>query len=366
MPRAVPRTNNFDALRLLAATVVVYGHAFPLTKTAQVVILGNSVESLAVKVFFVISGYLISESWLRDPQINRFLIRRALRIFPALIVVVLLSVLVLGPLATTLSIAGYFGNISVLMYLKNIFLYPVYYLPGVFQSNPYPIAVNGSLWSLPVEFSMYLLTPLLLLNVGGGRRLRVSAATLAFCAASLYFIYIDPHASRVVVYGTNLLFALDACPYFLIGACFRIWGWDRRADPQGALLVACILACVPEGGAWCEMALLLGLPYIVIGFANAQPARFGAVSRIGDLSYGTYLYGFPVTQMVAKLHPTIGAIDNFLVSLPLTLALAAASWFLVERRLLAMKPRRVSRAAEPTVPEVAAAQPVTRATLGAE
>lgn len=168
MPRAVPRTNNFDALRLLAATVVVYGHAFPLTKTAQVVILGNSVESLAVKVFFVISGYLISESWLRDPQINRFLIRRALRIFPALIVVVLLSVLVLGPLATTLSIAGYFGNISVLMYLKNIFLYPVYYLPGVFQSNPYPIAVNGSLWSLPVEFSMYLLTPLLLLNVGGG------------------------------------------------------------------------------------------------------------------------------------------------------------------------------------------------------
>jgi Acyltransferase family len=130
----------------------------------------------------VISGYLVSESWLRDSRLPAFLMRRSLRIFPGLTVIVLLSVLVLGPLMSDLPLRAYFGDRQSISYLWNVVLYPVYVLPGVFVDNPYPLAVNGSLWSLPVEFAMYLLTPVLLsLPRLGAARPRVVVATIAIC-----------------------------------------------------------------------------------------------------------------------------------------------------------------------------------------
>src|SRR5690606_11509196 len=100
--------------------------------------------------------------WWSDPHLGRFLMRRGLRLFPALIVLLALTVLVLGAMLTTLPLKEYATNGSTVRYfLYNAVLYPVYGLPGVFPDNPYPNAVNGSLWSLPVEVSMYLLLPVL-------------------------------------------------------------------------------------------------------------------------------------------------------------------------------------------------------------
>jgi peptidoglycan/LPS O-acetylase OafA/YrhL len=82
-------------------------------------------------------------SWDKDPFLYRFFIRRSIRIFPALIVCILLSVIVLG---STLSIKEYLSHDATLVYIKNIFLHVSYYLPGVFEHNPLPNAVNGSLW----------------------------------------------------------------------------------------------------------------------------------------------------------------------------------------------------------------------------
>ncbi|MGZ6098765.1 MAG: acyltransferase family protein, partial [Myxococcaceae bacterium] len=102
------RENNFDAVRLIAATAVIYGHAHPLTATPDVGFLGNAVEGFAVKVFFVVSGFLITASWIADPDPRRYLEKRCLRIFPALWVVVLLSMGVLGPALTALPWRSYF------------------------------------------------------------------------------------------------------------------------------------------------------------------------------------------------------------------------------------------------------------------
>ena len=116
------RENNFDAVRLIAAAAVIYGHAHPLTGTVDVGFMGNAVQSFAVKVFFVISGFLIATSWIADPNVPRYLEKRALRIFPALVVVVVLCAFVLGPVVTTLPLTQYFANGRTRAYLWNILL----------------------------------------------------------------------------------------------------------------------------------------------------------------------------------------------------------------------------------------------------
>lgn len=110
---------------------------------------------LGVAMFFSISGYLIAISWMRDPHLGRFAVRRLLRILPGLVVVVAFCALVLGPWMSTVPPAEYYWHPGVWAYFRNILFSPVYSLPGVFGANPYPHAVNGSLWTLPLEFFLY-------------------------------------------------------------------------------------------------------------------------------------------------------------------------------------------------------------------
>ena len=125
-------SNQFNFLRFFAAFLVFFGHGYVLIGSHPNTVLTHS---LGVYIFFAISGYLISMSWDKDPSLIRFFIRRSTRIFPALIVCILLSVFILGPVLTTLTIKEYFSNYATLFYLSNIFLFVSYYLPGVFEHN---------------------------------------------------------------------------------------------------------------------------------------------------------------------------------------------------------------------------------------
>jgi peptidoglycan/LPS O-acetylase OafA/YrhL len=114
-----------------------------------------------VSIFFVISGYLVMRSWAGDPAPHRYAARRALRIYPGLIVLVLTSMLVLGPLAGGFPLRQYVAELGFLGYLNALLLFPMpFELPGVFGDNPYPRAVNGSLWTLSYGATMYLLLAL--------------------------------------------------------------------------------------------------------------------------------------------------------------------------------------------------------------
>src|SRR5689334_15260083 len=126
--------NAFDALRLFAALLVIVGHAFRLTGEAGVMFAGAGVATTGVKIFFVISGYLVAQSWLRDPDARRFLQRRLLRIVPGLAAVVLVTVFVLGPLLSTLPAAAYFADPRTWTYLANLAFYPADALPGLFAA----------------------------------------------------------------------------------------------------------------------------------------------------------------------------------------------------------------------------------------
>lgn len=337
--------NSFDVVRLAAALLVVYGHAFPLTGNAAPGFAGNSVQAIAVKVFFVISGYLIMASWQRDPSAVRFLIRRALRIMPGLIAVVVFTTAILGPLLSTLGLQEYLASGRTWTYLHNALLRPQYDLPGVFTANVYPVAVNGSLWSLPAEVAMYVAGPvawlagmLVLRNPRAGYTLFTVAALIG----SLYLVRYSPPAVPPVIYGSSLVSLLDVAPYFLVGGLFSLWHLDRFFNPLAAACAWVALSLLHLPGMAMEIGLYAVLPFVVLTIAT-HPSHAGDwLSKRGDISYGVYLYGFPVQQCVVAVlgasayHPLA---NFFLTLIPLVL-ISALSWRFVEQPMLRFKPTK--------------------------
>jgi len=149
LTEALRRNNNFDALRIAAAAAVILGHASELRGHADEmpVVFGIPLTQLAVGVFFVISGYLISGSWQRRPRLPRYLTNRVLRIIPGLLLVVVITAFVLGPLVSALPVGEYFASGGTYSYLSNAVLVPNYALPGVFSGNPY----SGAVIDLPIS-----------------------------------------------------------------------------------------------------------------------------------------------------------------------------------------------------------------------
>ncbi|GHD21390.1 acyltransferase family protein [Tianweitania populi] len=334
----VVHRDNFAALRLLAASAVIYGHAFYLTGQTSPGLLYSPVGTIAVKVFFVISGFLITESWDRDANLLRYMIRRSLRIFPALAVLALLTVAVVGPLYTSLSVAEYMAAEGTRHYLWNIFLFPVYALPGVFTSNVYPVAVNGSLWTLPVEFFMYLTLPFALMF---DRLVRFSLPIISVTVFGLAGVLgTMPASEPLVIYGTSLPAASAMAPYFLAGATFRRYLDWIPLNLQCGILAAFSAPFITGSPLLQETCLFVLLPYAVLSFAKAPIPAFAAVDRVGDLSYGIYLYGFVVQQCVAVTFKTDGQPSlNAIIALLVSCGLAKLSWHFVEKPALRLKPR---------------------------
>lgn len=164
----VDRSNNFTLMRLLASLAVLYGHSYdlalgrggidPVTQGLLYPLLKQSLPGLAVELFFVTSGFLIAASYINGTGLLAFVWARVLRIYPALIVAVLLCVLVLGPLVTVQPLTQYFGSDGTWTYLyKNATIVTgmAFFLPGVFEHLPIASSVNGSLWTLRMEVNMY-------------------------------------------------------------------------------------------------------------------------------------------------------------------------------------------------------------------
>lgn len=336
------RSNNFDAMRILAALAVIYGHAHPLSGTADLHVLGNSIQSLAVKIFFVLSGYLVAKSWVHDPHFFRYLARRGLRIVPGLLLLLGVTVFIAGPLLTDLTLADYFSNPGVWRYFfLNAVLYPVYSMVDLFSGNVYPNAVNGSLWSLPLEFLMYLLFPAVftLARVDGSNRL-LWVFVLLLCGLSLQQLRMGGEVTGVVLYGTPVSAGLDVAPYFFLGALYSVSRLEHCLSAAGALyLVAALALLQPVSPAAMEVALYLALPYCVLSLCVASTAVLRAFGRFGDPSYGLYLYGFLVQQTVYALAaPGMTPVVNTLASIPMAAVLAYLSWHLIEKRALRLKP----------------------------
>jgi peptidoglycan/LPS O-acetylase OafA/YrhL len=349
------RSNGFDLLRLVAAITVMYGHAFYLAGaiTQEPGYFGNEVATLAVKTFFIISGFLVAQSWIADPRLPAFALRRALRILPGLAVAVLFTMLAIGPLLTQLSFVDYITEPGTWLYLWNIALYPIYDLPGLFASTPYPATVNGSLWTIPAEVLMYVTVPVLIWCGPRKARIAVVVVAILFAVLGVYYVRVTPITPPVVFYGSSLASVLEVAPYFFSGSLYAIFGLHRFSRPVLATVLFVGAALTLHSYVFCECALILLLPFVVISLGVRHFPVIDKLFARGDYSYGIYLYAFPVQQACFVLaHNHLTPLQDFLMSLPVVICLAVASWFLVERNALALKPRRAGssrKAAQPAL-----------------
>jgi peptidoglycan/LPS O-acetylase OafA/YrhL len=354
-------SNNFDLLRLLAAVLVLFSHSFDLIdKPEPFPSLGKNMNwgFVGLLVFFSISGFLVSRSWTRNPRVAPFVVKRALRLMPALIVALLLSALVLGPAVTTRTPESYFQDQGTKEYvLNNALLQTTYRLPGVFTHNAYPVAVNGSLWTLPLEVKAYVLVLLLgLIGLLTRRRwLMGVVAVIAVLAcvdsvrnavpegnhllASLVNIQADSELVAEAKLGAATIYA-DMFATFTIGAALfalRRWVTLRWELALGAVVAWC--ATLALGGSAPEVGAVVLAPYLVLFLAYGTHNLVRLPEWWGDYSYGTYIYGFPVQQTISFLAlPATGWL-MFGLSLPITMLLAVPSWHLIERPALEMKRR---------------------------
>jgi peptidoglycan/LPS O-acetylase OafA/YrhL len=337
------RKNNFDALRLFAACLIIYGHGMDLTGGVEPGLWGVPIGRIGLDLFFSISGYLVTTSWERDPRLLPFLARRCLRIFPGLAVCVLLTTFVLGPAVTRLPVSAYFAEPGTWAYLANIPLYAVQHLPWVFTDLRYNGAVNGSLWSLFPEFVCYLTIPLFA-RLRPGLRHAALVLTGLVSGGIGVMLFLAPADQQIVVYSVALHYLLVQVPFFLVGGVLGLLrnrpGLLGRAD-------LCLLFLTMNYGIstwfgwWNLVVEWFTLPYMAISFGRLSLPVMNRAGSFGDLSFGLYLYAFPVQQLVLLLWP--GSPAPILLCLLLTLPLAWLSWRLVERPCLALKPPTQSR-----------------------
>lgn len=212
--------NNFNLLRLCAAIGVVVTHSYALLGYPERDFLNRlthglvSFSQLGLYSFFVISGFLVYASLTRSSSVASFFSRRALRIFPALCTVIVLTVFILGPLATNLSLGAYATHPDTYRYLEGMLLYKFHYtLPGVFTQNPYPDAVNGSLWTLPHEWTCYVV-------LAGAYGLLKRYPRLMLAGATLGALAIRTLVGRYRVEQIIPFLNLDVRQLMLFGALF--------------------------------------------------------------------------------------------------------------------------------------------------
>jgi peptidoglycan/LPS O-acetylase OafA/YrhL len=324
--RKRPR-NNFDTLRILAALLVMVSHAWPLSGQQEPLVALSHHQAtgggLAVGVFFIISGYLITESFERSRNAWTFVVARALRLLPALAVTLMLLTFVIGPLLTVEPLGSYFtASDTYAFVLVNVSLISwVQPLPGVFLHNPVADQVNGSLWTLSYEARCYL--AVLCLGVCGLLNRFVSLTLLAAGAIALkLWLGEEP---------------LTFFTCFAAGAALHHW----RPPLRGWLAAICFALCVASilvGGF--RVAEVTVFAYLVIWLAQAPELRLPDLGRHGDLSYGTYIWAFPVQQTATLLLGSHACWQlNLLIAVPVTLALAFVSWHVIEAPALQLKER---------------------------
>jgi peptidoglycan/LPS O-acetylase OafA/YrhL len=349
--RAPSRVNCFDALRLLAALAVLVSHSFSLAGDRQPHLGTLELGVVGVFVFFGISGFLIAQSWSIDPHVGRFLAKRALRLWPALLVVLLVSTLVIGPAVSTLPLADYLSRAETWSYLGNNAVFATAHeLPGVFARHPTPREVNASIHTLQPEVWAYL--GIAILGLAGGLRRAWVAPVVAVV------LWIAPH--QHVAPWPDEIFMLQA---FAVGTALYVL---RARVPWNPVLAAGGL------GAWllAPPSLELGLvvvvvPYAAIYLAYHGPAALRRLTARGDFSYGIYVFAWPIGQVLVALWPSVSTPAVIAITLPVTVAVGAASWRFVERPALAYKKRLVKRTAEPRTPGAAPERPITDTTSSA-
>lgn len=334
--RLDPRNNSLNLIRLVLALSVLFAHSWHIVGAGNGPgFRGENLGGWAVAGFFGISGYLITASRFSN-RIGPYLVHRAARIFPAFIVCLAVMAFVFAPIAYSMqhgSLGGFLSTPTTPLnsIFANLSLRIVSYdIAGTPAGVPYPGAWNGSLWTLYFEFMCYLLIAFLaFLPV-------VRKSPWPIVAAFAASVLLWANMAVIKPYLPNVDFELAArlVPYFLGGAVVQVLssriGIHRIAGPA-ALLIAALSIFFVEG-----FGGQLAAPFIAYGllWISTWLPQPSLIAR-HDVSYGAYIYAFPVQQLLAVFGAYHWGVWWFTVAATLcTIPFAVASWLLIERPIM--------------------------------
>lgn len=349
------KKNSFNIVRLLLAISVIYSHSYPLliSGDSKGDLLGRITHgqiefgSLAVYSFFVISGFLITQSMLNSKNYSGYIIKRCLRIFPAFLMALIFSAFIIGPIVSKLSFRDYFltGNTiePIRFVLKNLTMNVTGYSWGfldVFAKNPFPGSVDGSMWTLKHEFACYIMIMIFSFFYIFKNRIVffvASMLSMILAVANIKFgfkLFNLGQNAWVLSDNEYNSFIVLAC-YFIIGALMYIYK-DKIKISYRYLLLAFILILFSSKINNLQLVMLFALPYLLIGLCVIT--NIEGITKYGDFSYGMYIYAFPIQQtLVYYFGNKLNILSYFVLSTGLVFILAVISWYCIERPALKLK-----------------------------
>lgn len=319
--------NAFTLVATIAALLVCVRHSGVLLGPSQPTTWVGQTPSTGLALLLATSGWLLVAAWDRDPRIGPFALRRVMRIWPSLLIVLLASALVLGPVVSALPWREYLAHPGVARYVvENLMLRTSYSLPGVFAENPYPNAVNGTLWSLSAQVACFAMVPVVGLLRSSWRW--IAWASLAVIAL---VVFASSLAEGIVVWATSVQAAMLPIEAFAIGAAL---GASHRRVPWwvGALALVTFVASpsLPLGGLRDVLQIAL-LAVAAVGLGSIDHPVVRRVSPRRNLSLGIFLLGFPVQQMLIWAAPTLPALASMAIALVVALVGAMLLDVVVDR-----------------------------------
>lgn len=333
------RNNNFNLLRFIFATMVVVAHAPQLLDNGHerdlLFRFGHTMDlgQLAVDFFFILSGHLIVQSWKSDPSIRHFLVKRVRRIFPGFLVASIFCAFVVGPIAAS-SARDYFAAFSLDQFALGAVLLQKPVTPPVFAGTS--LQLNGSMWTIAPEFICYLAV-LTLGLLGFIKHRRLWALATAIVVAAFVVQRFEIHT-----WLPDYWLRFAGC--FTMGGLFFLYKEKIPKSDALALFACAFLAICQFSWRLSEIAVLLAAPYLIFHLAEKQWRSVLGFNKLPDVSYGIYLYSFPIQALLAWWYPHASPWALLPIAMIAATLAGTLSWYAVEQPMLRRKRVKIVQA----------------------